>query len=210
MVLCVFIFIFLFRNNVVRELLNENNFCRCYVFFLFETIIPRVLDHNDVQCFLSTITRHLDKGIWKTSYNWRFYQHRSQACTKTFNLLLHVCSLYVTYAFQREFLTQLNHLASLAKWLSVHLWTMWLWVRVQLWPLIIACFSFFQTSPVLKFNLMLVKQNNFCHNLFTFLIFWPPPPLLKEWGIDLTKNPKKRGMKKLLKGREDPKKGGFC
>ena len=28
--------------------------------------------------------------------------------------------------------TQLNHLASLAKWLSVHLWTKWLWVRVQL------------------------------------------------------------------------------
>ena len=28
--------------------------------------------------------------------------------------------------------TQLNHFTSLAKWLSVHLWTKWLWVRVQL------------------------------------------------------------------------------
>ena len=27
---------------------------------------------------------------------------------------------------------QLNHLASLAKWLNVHLWTKWLWVLVQL------------------------------------------------------------------------------
>ena len=26
----------------------------------------------------------------------------------------------------------LNHLASVAKWLSAHLWTKWLWVRVQL------------------------------------------------------------------------------
>ena len=28
--------------------------------------------------------------------------------------------------------TQLNHLASLAKWLSVHLRTEWLWVRIPL------------------------------------------------------------------------------
>ena len=27
---------------------------------------------------------------------------------------------------------QFNHLASLAKWLSVRLWTRWLWVRIQL------------------------------------------------------------------------------
>ena len=34
---------------------------------------------------------------------------------------------------EREHLpTQLNHLASLAKWLSVRLSTKWLWVRVQL------------------------------------------------------------------------------
>ena len=29
-------------------------------------------------------------------------------------------------------------------------------------------------------------------------------------GIDLTKNPKKEGMEKLLNGRGDPKKGEFC
>ena len=47
-----------------------------------------------------------------------------------------------------------------------------------------------------------------------------PPPFFKRvggggegvGGIDLTKNPKKGegGMQKLLKGRGDPKKGGFC
>ena len=31
--------------------------------------------------------RHLDDGIWKTPYNWRFFGHRCQACTKTLNLL---------------------------------------------------------------------------------------------------------------------------
>ena len=47
-----------------------------------------------------------------------------------------------------------------------------LWTPVSSLPqyiqLIIACFSFSQTSLVFKFNLLL---NNFCHNLFTFLSF---------------------------------------
>ena len=42
----------------------------------------------------------------------------------------------------------------------------------------------------------------------------PPPPHFFEGGggggIDLTKNPKKGGMEKLLKDRGDLKKGGFC
>ena len=40
----------------------------------------------------------------------------------------------------------------------------------------------------------------------------PPHPhiFLRGGGIDLTKNPKKGGMEKLLKDRGDLKKGGFC
>ena len=40
----------------------------------------------------------------------------------------------------------------------------------------------------------------------------PPPPhfFVGGGGIDLTKNPKKGGMEKLLKVRGDLKKGGFC
>ena len=34
--------------------------------------------------------------------------------------------------YRRVLITQLNHMASLAKWLSVRLWMNWLWVRVQL------------------------------------------------------------------------------
>ena len=37
MIFCVFISIFFFRNNVIREQLGENDFRRCYVFF------PKVL-----------------------------------------------------------------------------------------------------------------------------------------------------------------------
>ena len=43
--------------------MGQNNFCRCYGFF-FKSIIPKALDHNDVQSSLSTITKHLDNGIW--------------------------------------------------------------------------------------------------------------------------------------------------
>ena len=32
--------------------------------FFFKSIIPKALDHNDVQSSLSTITKHLDNGIW--------------------------------------------------------------------------------------------------------------------------------------------------
>ena len=44
-----------------------------------------------------------------------------------------VCSCHVTYAFQSEstLYSCLNGWV-LAKWLSVRLWTKWLWVRVQL------------------------------------------------------------------------------
>ena len=45
---------FLFRNNVIREHFDENNFRRCYGFF-----IPKVLDHSYVHCSLPTNTRHL-------------------------------------------------------------------------------------------------------------------------------------------------------
>ena len=78
----------LFRNNVIREQLDENDFRRCYIFFS-EIIIPKVLDHSNVQSSLSKITRQLDNSIWKTPYNWMFYGHRCQACTKTFNSLLY-------------------------------------------------------------------------------------------------------------------------
>ena len=55
-----FLFIFfLFRNNVIREQLNENDFRRCYVYFP-ESIIPKVLDHSYVQSSLSTATTQLE------------------------------------------------------------------------------------------------------------------------------------------------------
>ena len=79
----VFSFLFfLFGSNVIRE--------SFFVFLFFpESIIPKILGHSYVQSSLSTITSQLDSSVWKTPYNWIFYGHRCQACTKPFNLLLY-------------------------------------------------------------------------------------------------------------------------
>ena len=50
--------------------------------------------------------------------------------------------------------TQLNHFASLAKWLSVHLWTEWLWVRVQLQSLKLQILRLLRARSSLTFRQM--------------------------------------------------------
>ena len=60
---------FKFRNNAIREQLDENDFRRCYGFF-FESVIP-------ITAMFEVLSRHLDNGIWKTSYNWRLHEHGS-------------------------------------------------------------------------------------------------------------------------------------
>ena len=89
-----FLFCFLFRNNVIREQLDENDFRR-YVFF------PNVLDHSYVQGSLSTITSQLDSSIWKTPYNWIFYGHQCQAYIKPFNLLLYAFLSQTSLVFKQ-------------------------------------------------------------------------------------------------------------
>ena len=61
---------------------------------------------------------HLAKPLWKAYVRWQE----------------HTVKWYVLT-------TQLSHLASLAKWLSVRFRTRWLWVRVYLQSLIISCYS---------------------------------------------------------------------
>ena len=46
-------------------------------FFFFESVLLKVLDQSYVQSSFLTIARKLDKSIWKTPYNWRFYGHGS-------------------------------------------------------------------------------------------------------------------------------------
>ena len=61
--------------------------------------------------------------------------------------------------------TQLNHFASLAKWLNVRLQSKWLWVRVQLQSLIVDFFFFFMWGlrnyswSLLKINLKVIFSN---------------------------------------------------
>ena len=90
-ILCFHSYFSCLETTLITEQLDENDFRR-YIFSP-ESIIPEVMihryDHSYVQSSLSTITSQLDNSIWKTPYNWIFYGHRCQACTKTFNLLLY-------------------------------------------------------------------------------------------------------------------------
>ena len=86
----MFSFSFLFRNNGIREHLDENDIRRCDGFF-FESVIPKVLHYSYVQRSSTKITRHLDKGIERNPITEDFTdmnQHSCGVCTKTFDLLL--------------------------------------------------------------------------------------------------------------------------
>ena len=102
------------------ETLQESNWMKTTsvaVVFFSESIIPKILDHNYVQSSLSIITRHLGNGIWKTPYNWIFYGHWRQSCTKTFNLLLYASFSRTSLVFKfnlmliEQFLSQFIYLS---------------------------------------------------------------------------------------------------
>ena len=87
-----FYFHFLFRNNSIKEQLDESNFRRSYGICFLESAIPMALDHIYVLISFSTITRHLTTAFERHLTTEDFTdvdRHRCQACTKTFNLLFY-------------------------------------------------------------------------------------------------------------------------
>ena len=66
-----------------------------------------------------------EEGVPRHSGNYRIWIHSE---SRTW----HDKNIESNAPYRKGLRTQLNHLASLAKWLSVLLWTKWLWVRVQL------------------------------------------------------------------------------
>ena len=66
-----------------------------------------------------------EQGVPWHSGNYRVWIHSE---TRTW----HDKNIQSNVLYRQVHTTQLNHLVSVAKWLSVRLWTKWLWVRVQL------------------------------------------------------------------------------
>ena len=69
----------------------------CYGNFVFESVIPKALDSSYVQSF-SSITRHLNNGIWKTRYNCRIYGHES---TQVSSLHQDIWLIIVCFSFSQ-------------------------------------------------------------------------------------------------------------
>ena len=135
MVFCLFIFIFLFRSNGKKK-----NWMRT----TFITVMVITLKITWYQLFLKfpTITRHIDNGIWKTPYSWRFYGHGP-----TYMLIL--CW---TKIMKRKWATVPWKLLVAQKSEPV-LWRTW----HQDISLIVVFFFFSETNLVFKFNLVLIE-----------------------------------------------------
>ena len=69
---------------------------------------------------------------------------------------LQLARLYVLIMSRTRF--RVNPHFSLAKWLSIHLGTKWLWVRVQLQSLQLARFQRFTTRFTKNYNLQKFKE----------------------------------------------------
>ena len=72
-----FHFLFLFRNDGITEQLDQNDLRCCFGFYFSKMSFPSFVEGS-----FSTITRHLDKGIWKTLSSWRFHRHGSTKVSK--------------------------------------------------------------------------------------------------------------------------------
>ena len=86
-----------------------------------------------------------EQGVPWHSGNYRVWIHSE---TRTW----HDKNIQSNAPYRYVLTTQLNHLASLAKWLSVRLWTRWLWVRIQLQSLKLQISRLLRASSSLIFR----------------------------------------------------------
>ena len=94
-------------------------------------------------CF--TVCVYFEEGIPWDSGKYKMWIHSETRTCHDKNIQLNALYRYVL-------VTQPNHLASLAKLLSVHLQTKWLWVWVQLQSLKLYISRLFRTGSSLTFN----------------------------------------------------------
>ena len=87
------------------------------------------------------------QGVPRHSGNHRVWIHYEMHMCHDKNIQSNTLHRYVLT-------TQLNYLACLAKWLSVCLWTKWLWIRVQLQSLKFQISHLLQARSSLKFWLL--------------------------------------------------------
>ena len=137
MVFCVFIFYFLFRSNGKKEHLDENNFHHGYDNY-FKSAVLKV---TWFQRSFSAIARHIDNGIWKIFYSWRFYGHGS-----TYKLILSWVNMKWKWV-------NVPWKLSVAQKSEPILWRT---LHQDISLIIVLCFAS-QTNLVFKFNLVLIE-----------------------------------------------------
>ena len=84
----------------------------------------------------------------RVPWHWRNYRVWIHSERRTW----HDNNIQSNAPYRKILITQLNHLASLAKWLNVPWWIKWLWVRVQLQSLKFNISPFFGARSSLTFR----------------------------------------------------------
>ena len=103
----------------------------------------KFLDINYVQRSFSTVMRHIDNGIWKTPYSWRFYR-----CGSAYVLILSwVLNIMKPKWMKVRVKLSVGQKSEPAFRITLH----------QDISLIIAFFFFCQTNLVFKFNVVLIE-----------------------------------------------------
>ena len=102
----------------------------------------KLLGFSYIQTSSSTITRHIDNGIWKILYSWRFYGHGS-----TFMLILSWVNIIKWKRAKVTWKLSVAQKSEPALWRTLH----------QYISLFIVLFFASQTNLVFKFNLVLTE-----------------------------------------------------
>ena len=71
----VFLFLFFCLESMVRKQTWMRTTSVTVMVIFSKAPFWKLLDHSYAQTSFSTITRHIDNGTWRTSYNWRLWQH---------------------------------------------------------------------------------------------------------------------------------------
>ena len=149
---CFYFYFFLFRSNG-----KKNTWMRA----IFVTVMVIISQVSTESYWMSavfkvlTTSRHIDNGIWKTTYNWRFCGHGS-----TYMLILSRVNIMKQKWAKVPWKLLVAQKSELVLWRTLQ----------QGISFIIVYFFFSETNSVFKFNLVLIES--FWPHFVYLFTFW--------------------------------------
>ena len=140
------VFVFSFFIFCLEATVKKNTWMRTIsvtvMVIISKVLFWKLLDFSYVQRSFSTITRHIDNGIWKIFYSWRFYGHGS-----TYKLILSWVNIMKWKWVKVPWKLSVAQKSEPILWRTLH---------QDISLIIVLCFAS-QTNLVFKFNLVLIE-----------------------------------------------------